>query len=239
MLLTLPIREVCPATPRSRILWIDLQGQRFSYLAGQALLIAAGQHEPRKPYSIAFAPEDAKREDFLELLVGVDDAGSTGPHLTFEPGSFVDVEGPIGRFTFPIDPEERRFVFIAGGTGIAPLRAMLRHALGTPGRQIELLYSARAPGDFAFGQELQSLANDGRIELRQTVMRDNVSGRWTGVRGRIGCDDLAPLVHYAATRCFICGPPTLVEEMPKLLDEFGIAQHRILVEQWKEEARAN
>ena len=48
----------------------------------------------------------------------------------------VDVEGPLGSFTFPADPEERRFVFIAGGTGIAPLRAMLRHALDIPHREI-------------------------------------------------------------------------------------------------------
>lgn len=231
MVLTLPIRDVVPATPRARVVRIDLAGRRLPYLAGQAVLIGNHQHDPRKPYSIASAPEDVEREGFFELLVGVDADGAAGSHLTLEPGARVDVEGPIGRFTFPADPEEQRFVFIAGGTGIAPLRAMLRHALRLPRRDIGLLYSARKPGEFAFEEEFRSLARRREIELRQTVTRE-AADSWDGTRGRIGRDDLAPLVHDSATLCFICGPPALVEEMPKLLDELGVAAHRIRVEEW-------
>lgn len=229
MLLTLPIREVVPATPRARVVRIDLAGDPFPYLAGQAVLIGNHQQDSRKPYSIASAPEDAERDGFFELLVSIADS-TAGSHLTLEPGARVDVEGPLGRFTFPVDPEERRFVFIAGGTGIAPLRAMLRHALRVPKREIGLLYSARTPGDFAFEEELRSLAREGQIELRQTVTRETTG--WEGTRGRIGREALAPLVHDPATLCFICGPRALVEEMPKLVGELGIADHRIRVEQW-------
>jgi ferredoxin-NADP reductase len=231
VLLTLPIRDVLPATARARAVRIDLDGTRFPYLAGQAVLVGAHASERRKPYSIASAPEDADREGFLELLVGVEADGGAGPHLTLAPGALVDVEGPIGRFTFPVDPEERRFVFIAGGTGIAPLRAMLRHALHAPRYQIGLLYSARTLGDFAYEQELRSLARAGRIELRQTVTRDVAPAEWTGTRGRIGRENLAPLVHDPATLCFICGPPALVEEMPRLLNELGVPPYRIRVEE--------
>ena len=233
MLLTLHIREVLSATPRARVIRIDLDGHEFSYLPGQALLVANHEYERRRPYSIASAPEDARRDGWLELLVGVDAEGSPGPHLTLEPGAAVDVEGPIGRFTFPETPTEERFVFIAGGTGIAPLRAMLRHALNEPHRQIGLYYSARTPSEFAYEPELQSLAHDGRIELRQTVTRDVGPGNWNGRRGRIGREELAPLIHdAAATMCFICGPPALVDEMPRLLDELGIPRHRIRIEEW-------
>lgn len=119
----------------------------FDYPAGQAVLIATHGGEGRRPYSIAAAPEDTRR--FLELLVGVDADGVPEPHLTLDAGALVDVEGPIGTFTFPVDPPERRFVFIAGGTGIAPLRAMLRHAQGLPHENIGVFYSARTPDDFA------------------------------------------------------------------------------------------
>ena len=128
MVLNLRIREVLPATPRARIVRIDLNGAAFDYEPGQAVLVAA-TGAPRRPYSIAASPQDARRNGCIELLVGVGANGTPGPHLTLEPGSEVDVEGPLGSFTFPSDPTERRFVFIAGGTGIAPLRAMLRHAL--------------------------------------------------------------------------------------------------------------
>jgi ferredoxin-NADP reductase len=232
VLLTLPIREVLPATPRARIVRVDLGRERFPYLPGQALLIATHGYEQRQPYSMAGAPEDAEQDRWLELLVRVGPEGSPGPHLTLEPGAVVDIEGPFGGFTFPPEPEDPRFVFIAGGTGIAPLRAMLRHALRGPHEQIGLFYSARRPGEFAYERELQSLAREGRIELRQTVTRDVASDNWTGARGRIRISDLAPLIHHPATMCFVCGPPALVQEMPSLLSDLGIPRHRVRIEAW-------
>jgi ferredoxin-NADP reductase len=229
--LTLPIREVVAATPRARIVRIDLDGDRFPFLAGQAVIVGTPDAARRKPYSIAHAPEDTERDGFLELLVGVDDAGSAGAHLPLTAGTMVQVEGPVGRFTFPDDAPERRFVFVAGGTGIAPLRSMYRHALRRPGRQLGLLYSARTPGEFAYEDELRALAGSGQLELRLTVTRD-ATDTWTGTRGRIGRDELAPLVHDSSTLCFVCGPPTLVHELPRLLVELGIPPERIRKEEW-------
>jgi ferredoxin-NADP reductase len=144
----------------------------------------------------------------------------------------VEVEGPLGSFTFPSDPAERRFVFIAGGTGIAPLRAMLRHALTIRGHRIGLFYSARTPQDFAYETEFRTLAETGRIELRQTVTRA-VDGDWSGARGRIGRAELQGIVHDPETLCFICGPPTLVGEMSAQLADLGVARSLIRVEEWR------
>jgi NAD(P)H-flavin reductase len=228
---TLPLREVIASTPRARIARLDLDEHRFDYAPGQAVSIASHGHERRRPYSIASAPEDAQREGFLELLIGVDADGSPGPHLALDPGELVDVEGPIGSFTFPADPDERRFIFIAGGTGIAPLRAMLRHALLVPHRNLGLFYSARTPEEFAFEEELRALADAGELELRQTVTRASEAD-WSGARGRLNREALAELVHDPATLCFVCGPPALVDEMPKILSELGIPTGRIRVEEW-------
>ena len=219
------------ATPRARIALLDLTGHAFEYAAGQAVSIASHGHEKRRPYSIAAAPEDARREGSLELLVGVEPGGTAGPHLTLDRGQLVDVEGPLGTFTFPAAPEERRFVFIAGGTGIAPLRAMMRHALTIPHSNIGLFYSARTPDDFAYEEELRRLAGAGAIELRQTVTRVS-GGDWTGARGRLNREALEELVHDPATLCFVCGPPALVDEMPKILTDLGIPRERIRVEEW-------
>jgi NAD(P)H-flavin reductase len=231
VLLKLPIREVLPATPRSRIVRIDLQGQAFPYAAGQALRLASHGREPRKPYSIAASPQDAVRDGWLELLIGVDQEGQAGSHLQLESGAEVDVEGPLGRFTFPADPDERRFLFVAGGTGIAPLRAMVRDCLWRGYRNLSLLYSARAPGDFAYETELREVAAKGGVELLLTVTRDAES-EWSGTRGRIGPELLEPLLHDRATLCFVCGPRALVDDMPRLLTELGIESRRILIEEW-------
>lgn len=230
-MLTRPIREVVRATPRARIVRIDLAGHPFPYAAGQAVRVATHGVPTRKPYSIAAAPEDAVRDGCLELLIGVDSQGLAGPHLSLQSGTQVDLDGPLGSFTFPADPPEQRFVFIAGGTGIAPLRAMLRHALRIPHRGIGLLYSARSPDEFAYQAEFVELAREGRIELQLTTTRET-SGEWTGGRGRFGRAELAAFVHNRATLCFVCGPAALVDGTKKLLEGLGIDPRRIRIEEW-------
>jgi ferredoxin-NADP reductase len=232
VLITLPIRDVVPATARARILRLDLNGHAFTYAAGQAVLVGAAP-ERRRPYSIASAPEEAAQLGYLELLVGVDAEGSAGPHLPLEPGTPIDVEGPLGSFTFPPDPVEKQFVFVAGGTGIAPLRAMLRHALlpASHARYVGLLYSARTPDDFAYADEFRSLAEAGAIDFRQTVTRETARN-WSGARGRIDREALAGLVRDPQTLCFVCGPAAMVDEVPKLLQEIGVAREKILIEEW-------
>src|SRR5438093_8865323 len=101
MILRSPSAEVLPATPRPRIVRLDLAGRRFDYVAGQAVQVATNGHQARRPYSLAAAPEDARRDDCLELLVGVDLNGAPGTHLSLAPGRVVDVEGPLGSFTIP------------------------------------------------------------------------------------------------------------------------------------------
>ena len=230
-MLTLPIREVLPATPRARIARIDLDGHPFDYAPGQAVSIATHGQDKRRPYSIAAAPEDSRRDGWLELLIGVNADGSAGSHLTLEPGIPIDVEGPLGSFTFPPAPVERRFIFIAGGTGIAPLRAMMQRALHLPHRNIGLFYSARTPDEFAYESELRGLAEAGEIELRQTVTRA-ADTEWTGPRGRLNRVALEELVHDPETLCFVCGPPALVDEIPRILTEMGIPRERIKIEEW-------
>jgi glycine betaine catabolism B len=227
--LTLRIREVLRATPRAKIVRLDLGDHEFSYDAGQAIAITVNGGK-RSFYSIASSPEDSWRGRMLELLVGTD--ASEPPETAFRPvvGAIVNVEGPFGSFTFPRNPPERRFLFVAGGTGIAPLHAMLCHALAIPHDSVGLFYSARTPDDFAYIDEFQEYAREGRIELRQTVTRSD-EAHWTGMRGRITRVTLAALVDDRGTLCFVCGPPTMVDEVPRLLEAIGVERSRIRTEE--------
>jgi NAD(P)H-flavin reductase len=232
VLLTLRIRDVVAATPRARIVRLDLDAVPFEYLAGQAVLVGI-EDVGKRPYSIAAAPEDARESDAIELLVGVDADGRAGPHLPLDRGAAVQVEGPVGAFTFPETVSERRAIFVAGGTGIAPLRAMMRHALfGPPAIQtVGLLYSARKPEEFAYEDEFRGMAARGIIELRQTVTRAAES-EWAGPRGRIDRAALGDLVHGADTLCFVCGPAAMVDDIPKLLTDLGVEREKIRIEEW-------
>jgi ring-1,2-phenylacetyl-CoA epoxidase subunit PaaE len=237
--ITLPIVDVQDATPRSRIVRLGTRGVAFPFRAGQAIYVGTHGQPLRKPYSIASAPEETAQHERIELLIGVGTSGTPGPHLErLDPGVVVDVEGPIGRFVFPDSPDARQFLFIAGGSGISPLRSMMRHALATEPQfptgspPIGLIYSARTKDEFAYAEEFERLAADGAIALMLTVTRPEDEGSWAGARGRINLTHLRQMIRHEDTLCFICGPQTLVDDVKPLLREAGVAEERIRVEEW-------
>lgn len=228
-----PIRETIPATPRAHILRLDLQGQSFPYLAGQAAYLQPLGAEKRRPYSIASAPEETAQNGWIEFLVQTAGDGSSGlvPER-IRPGTPVALDGPVGSFTFPPHPRERRFLFIAGGTGIAPLRSMLWHTLlAERDGHVSLIYSVRSPEEFAYMQEFQYLEDEGRIDFRHTVTRAAAEG-WPGRQGRIDARYLDGLIEAGETLCFVCGPPTLIGEIRPQLMELGVREDQIRIENW-------
>jgi ferredoxin-NADP reductase len=234
---TLPVLEVVDATPRSKIVRLGFADRPFSFTAGQAVLVRRQGGSRWIPYSITSAPEEVDRSGQLELLIQADSASA--PDRTaadLRTGTLFEVNGPTGRFLFPRAPEERRFLFVAGGAGIAPLRAMLWHLLLDGSRPrpdyVGLLYSARRPDEFAYASELMRLADDGRLDLKFTVTRADGDGNWSGGRGRIDRRQLVDMVADPETLCFVCGPPDLVREVPLLLEDLGVARRRVRIEEW-------
>lgn len=197
-------------------------------------MVGAHGQDERRPYSIACSPEQVAETGRLDLLIAVEGSGDLGTHLAAAiPGTLVDVEGPVGVFTLPEVTHGGRVLFVAGGTGIAPLRSMLDHVLrhtAAPG--ISVLYSARRGDEFAFIDELREHAALGRIELHQTVTRDEAS-TWAGRRGRIGRSHFEAVLHEpAATVCFVCGPEQLVNESVSTLEALGVPGTQIRTERW-------
>jgi Na+-transporting NADH:ubiquinone oxidoreductase subunit F len=229
----LPISFVRTATPTTRIVRLDLGGAPFAFEAGQAALIGVAERQERVPYSIASAPSETAQTGLLDFLIKVEPSGRWGHQFDrLEPGMRIGVEGPYGSFLFPAAPVERSFLFIAGGTGIAPIRAMIRQALltGVSGR-MRLLYSARTADDFAYLPELGEMASRDGLDLRLQVTREAPEA-WNAARGRISLAQLAPLVDDPATLCFVCGPESLMADVPPMLQELGIDRERIRAEEW-------
>jgi len=236
--------SVAAATPRSRLVTLDLREQPFEFRPGQAVLIGAPGAYPRRPYSISCSPDRAAETHALELLIAVEADGTLGPHLAAAtPGSPIDLEGPLGTFLFPEDPPPQRLLFVAGGTGIAPLRAMIDHVLRrapplprlprpSPDRRVSLLYSARNGDEFAFIEELRRHETGGHLELHQTVTRADGT-EWAGSRGRIGRSHFESVVHDPAqTLCFVCGPRAMVNESVITLAALGVPADAIRTEAW-------
>ena len=219
------------ATPTTRIVRIRPH-QPFPYRAGQAAELAPARAGALTPYSIASAPDDTSRSGLVEFLIKLDPKGRWGDGFPLvRHGDVIRMRGPHGRFVFPDRPAERNFLFIGGGTGIAPLRGMIRHARSRVEGALRVLYSARTPLDFAYRQELCGMARRREIELMLTATRD-VTDLWHGARGRITRAQLATLVASPATLCFVCGPASMVDEVPRLLRDLGIDRSRIRLEEW-------
>ena len=87
---------------------------------------------------------------------------------------------------------------------------------------VSVVYSARTADEFAYGDELRALAKTRRIQLWQTVTREPAEA-WTGRRGRIALHHLEEMVQDPETLCFVCGPHALVEDVPRLLQQAGVA----------------
>jgi ferredoxin-NADP reductase len=201
------------------------------YLAGQAALIAPHGAAERRAFSIACSPELADETHALQFLIAME--GSSEDLAWAKNGALIDVEGPLGSFTFTTSPDQSPVLFVAGGTGIAPVRAMLDHALRqVPSPPLSLLYSTRRSDEFAFIEEFRAHERNGRLELHQTVTRDE-GGSWGGRRGRIGRDHFEAVLHDpSSTVCFVCGPPTLVSESTTTLQSLGVPAASIRSEGW-------
>jgi len=217
-------------TPTTRRIRLALEGQPFRYLAGQAAALAVDSVDAT-PYSISSAPFETLREGWLEFLVKVDGSSRFGARVErLAHGTPVDVTGPVGSFTTAGVAPDAALLFIAGGTGIAPLRSMIHQAIAERHQgRLSLVYSARTPDEFAYLADLQTLA--GNDLLAMTLTLTGQSNRWLHARGRAGTIHLAEYVRPDVV-AFVCGPPAMVAEVPLALQDLGVPQGRSRTEHW-------
>jgi ferredoxin-NADP reductase len=230
--LTLSVRGVSAPTPTTRRLVLDLCGVRFAYQAGQSASIGLHGQRERRAYSIASAPADSLADGTIEFLVRTNPGGSLGRHLDgVREGSRVDFEGPFGAFLLPDTLPEGPLVFVAGGTGLAPLRSLAREARARGHRgPRHLIYSVRDADDIAYRDELAEWR-----EAVVTVTRQLTTG-WSGRRGRIDLGLLRPFVGDPTPLCFLCGPSSMVDDLTHLLSQLGVPADHVRTEQWAADA---
>ena len=219
-------------TPTSRTIRVALEGRPFTYKAGQAAWVGLGPDDELTPYSIASAPVETAREGWLQFLVKVDAARRFGAAVErLGRGTEVYVRGPAGDFTLPDDSGSREVLFVAGGTGIAPVRSMVVQALAsTVPPVVRVLYSGRTPQEFAYLSELRQLARARRISLDLTLTGE--AGRWRYGRGRAGATHLRRLGAGPDTLAFLCGPEAMVSDLTSALASLGVPAGNIRTEQW-------
>jgi ferredoxin-NADP reductase len=195
-------------------------------------LTAEDGYQAQRSYSIASAPDD----ELLALTVERLDDGEVSPYLTdvLEPGDELELRGPIGGY-FVWEPSlPGPLQLIAGGSGIVPLRAMLRHWVAAD-RPVaaRLLYSARSLDDAIYSEELLGLAAYDELDVRIALTRAWPAG-WSGHRGRIdrALVDTVAWPPQDQPRIYVCGPTAFVEAAAELLVETGHPPHSIRTERF-------
>jgi ferredoxin-NADP reductase len=232
---TAEVREIIEETPRVRSLVLDV-GDWPGHRPGQRVdvrLTADDGYQAQRSYSIASAPEAPRLMLTVERIAD----GEVSPYLTADvrPGDRFGLRGPIGGFFAWTTAVGGLLFLIAGGSGIVPLMAMLRHRAAAKSTiPALLLYSSRTFEDIIYREELEQLAaRDKELKVVHTLTRKQPAG-WAGGTRRIDREMLAKVGFGAKLhpKIFVCGPTRLVEAAAQSLMELGHERSLIKTERF-------
>jgi ferredoxin-NADP reductase len=225
------VGAVVDETARVRTLELDVPDWA-GHRAGQHLdvrLTAEDGYRAERSYSIASAPGEP-----VAITVERLDDGEVSPYLTEElrTGDELELRGPIGGY-FVWEPRNGGpLLLVAGGSGIVPLRAILReHRRSGSAVPVRLLYSSRSLADVIYRAELEEPAPS--VEVAQTLTRSQPDG-WTGYARRVDAALLGEVAWPAGENplAFVCGPTSFVETVAGGLVGLGYPPARVKTERF-------
>jgi len=206
-----------------RLLLQPPRGDSIKRLPGQYLDVLLDEGK-RRAFSVANAPHTGAQIELHVRHV----AGGDFTHRVFgelAPGATLRVEGPLGTFV-PREHSERPLLFVAGGTGFAPIKALIEHFLhlGTR-RPMTLYWGARAPQDLYLAELPQRWAASGALRY-VPVISDAEQGRGQ----RVGLVHETVLEEHADLSSFdiyMSGPPALVDAGRRSFVDAGLPEERL------------
>ena len=200
--------------------------------AGQHLdvrLTADDGYRAERSYSIATAPGEP-----VGITVERLDDGEVSPYLTEDvrPGDQIEILGPIGGY-FVWDPVDGGpLLLLAGGSGVVPLRAILRHRVREESPvPVRLLYSSRTWADVIYRTELEQRTQG--VAVTYTLTRAQPAG-WTSYGRRVDQQMLTEVAWPAtqAPLAYVCGPTSFVESVAAGLVALGYPPDRVKTERF-------
>jgi ferredoxin-NADP reductase len=223
-------------TARTKSLTIALPSWP-GHRAGQHVdvrLTAEDGYQAERSYSIASAPEEQGQ---LTITVERLDDGEISPYLVDElrVGDRLELRGPIGGYFVWETELGGPLLLVAGGSGIVPLMAILRHRKATESTvPTRLLYSSRTYEEVIYREELDQLSGgDERLEVYHTLTRTQPAG-WSGYHRRIDHEMLGEVAWPPLQRpiAYVCGPTPLVESVAGEMVLLGHEADRIKTERF-------
>jgi NAD(P)H-flavin reductase/ferredoxin len=210
-----------------------LDPPEMAFLAGQYVEVEVpGGSEEWRAFSIASPPADAGR---IELIIKLIPGGrfSRALEATLAPGDRLRMRGPFGQFNLRLS--YRPMVMIASGSGIAPLRSML-YALEAGGNQREatLFYGARTDRDLQVLGDLRALERARPWFRLVPVLSEpeRNAAPWNGETGPVLDAVLRRFPSLKGLDAYLCGPPKLIDDGVKVLEQAGCKPRHIYFERF-------
>ena len=192
-------------------------------------LTAEDGYVAERSYSIASAPGEPVAITVERLA-----DGEVSPYLTDElrTGDDLELRGPIGGYFVWEPADGGPLLLLAGGSGVVPLRSILRHRERAGSTvPVRLLYSSRTLEDVIYRHELDQPAAG--VEVIHTLTRHQPSG-WTGYARRVDAALLAEVAWPADALplTYACGPTSFVEAVSQVLVRSGYPPQRVKTERF-------
>ncbi len=198
-------------------------GAPVGHTAGQYvdLVVPTPRLPFRRSYSIASAPDPA-RPDVFEVAVTRVDEGPTSEALhRLDPGAMVEVEAVRGSFVRTDDDRGHPALFVAAGTGLAPIRAMLTEEVRREdGPPLVLLFGCRTPADVLWGDEIAGWERSCK-RFRAHVTLSRPPPGWTGLAGYVQRHAISLAESLPGVQAYVCGLSDMVDDVLALLERQG------------------
>lgn len=223
-------------TDDAMVVGFESPAEGFAFEPGQYLTLRArvGSQELRRSYSIC---SDRRLQVGIRRVDG--GAFSSWVHDQLKPGDVIESYPPQGRFVLPTAPTQGRHVlFIAGGSGITPVIALLTALLERePASRATLIYANRRTASTMFKEELEDLKNRfmTRLSLHLVFSREAVDAPLYGGRldaGKLSAFLAGPVPAAGVDEVFVCGPFEMNDQAEAALRGAGVAAERIHIERF-------
>ena len=229
-------------SPTGTCIRLGLQGKEFKFMPGQYVQAEIKLEErkgfkilnnkpklQKRSFSISSSPNEKK---YIEFTCKAVPNGFVSVYTAncLKAGDKLKIIGPIGKFIFDEEKTKKKIVLLAGGSGISPMMSILRYISENKIKvNATLIYSNKTEDEILWKKDIEEISKKNKnIRHIFTLTQQE----WEGQTGRIDKNLIKANAKKIDTDVFIVGPPPLVQEMEKILNELGVKEDSIKKEMY-------